>query len=221
MGANVFPTPFSGIQEGLIAAKGDLIVGTANDTPGILSVASTTGYTLVADSAEATGLKWREASSALTKVISQQITNSAGYNLDSIFSSTYTNYFITITNLSGSGSADLYIQFRYGSTTQVNTHYKYGSLEWGSGSTVTGAENTRDFIIATDDISDSNITFYISEIGDASEKPYFQLYNRNLNTGTAKANIGHVNDNQTYTGLRFTASTGNVTALVTVYGYQE
>jgi hypothetical protein len=58
MGANVFPTPFSGIQEGLIAAKGDLIVGTANDTPGILSVASTAGYTLVADSVETTGLKW-------------------------------------------------------------------------------------------------------------------------------------------------------------------
>ena len=67
MGANVFPTPFSGIQEGLIAAKGDLIVGTANDTPGILSVASTAGYTLVAKSSEATGLAW-EAPAAPTAV---------------------------------------------------------------------------------------------------------------------------------------------------------
>jgi hypothetical protein len=51
------PEPGTGIPESIIAAKGDLIVGTANDTPGILSV-GTNGYTLVADSGEATGLKY-------------------------------------------------------------------------------------------------------------------------------------------------------------------
>jgi hypothetical protein len=52
------PEPGTGIPESIIAAKGDLIVGTANDTPGILSV-GTNGHTLVADSAETTGLKWQ------------------------------------------------------------------------------------------------------------------------------------------------------------------
>ena len=52
------PEPGTGIPESIIAAKGDLIVGTANDTPGILSV-GTNGYTLVADSSVSpTGLKW-------------------------------------------------------------------------------------------------------------------------------------------------------------------
>jgi hypothetical protein len=51
------PEPGTGIPESIIAAKGDLIVGTANDTPGILSV-GTNGHTLVADSGEATGLKY-------------------------------------------------------------------------------------------------------------------------------------------------------------------
>jgi hypothetical protein len=51
------PEPGTGIPESIIAAKGDLIVGTANDTPGILSV-GTNGHTLVADSVETTGLKW-------------------------------------------------------------------------------------------------------------------------------------------------------------------
>ena len=41
-----------------INAKGDLIVGTADNAYGILSVATTAGYVLSADSAEATGLKW-------------------------------------------------------------------------------------------------------------------------------------------------------------------
>jgi len=49
-----------GIPETLIAAKGDLIVGTANDTAGILTV-GTNDYVLTADSGEATGLKWAAA----------------------------------------------------------------------------------------------------------------------------------------------------------------
>jgi hypothetical protein len=51
------PEPGTGIPESIIAAKGDLIVGTANDTPGILSV-GTNGHTLVADSGAATGLAY-------------------------------------------------------------------------------------------------------------------------------------------------------------------
>jgi hypothetical protein len=45
------------IQNAIIDAKGDLIVGSAADTPARLAV-GTNGYTLVADSAETTGLKW-------------------------------------------------------------------------------------------------------------------------------------------------------------------
>jgi hypothetical protein len=51
------PEPGTGIPESIIAAKGDLLTGTANDTPAVLSV-GTNGHTLVADSVEATGLKW-------------------------------------------------------------------------------------------------------------------------------------------------------------------
>jgi hypothetical protein len=46
-----------------VDAKGDLIVGTGADTFARLAV-GTNGHTLVADSAEATGLKWQAASSS-------------------------------------------------------------------------------------------------------------------------------------------------------------
>jgi hypothetical protein len=167
-------------------------------------------------------LKWAAASSgALTKIITQQITASAGFNLDDIFTSTYTNYFITITDCSGDGSADLQVQFRYGATTQVNTVYKYGRLIWGSGSSVTGAEISSTLIRASDNIDKSNCTLYISQVGNTSVKPYFQLNEVDIVNIVATASWGLVNEAQTYTGLRFTASSGNVTALVTVYGYQE
>jgi hypothetical protein len=57
MSSSVFPVPFSGIQETIIAAKGDLIAGTANDAPAVLTVGAN-DTVLVADSSTATGLKW-------------------------------------------------------------------------------------------------------------------------------------------------------------------
>jgi len=47
-----------------IAAKGDLIIGTGNDTYSRLAVASTAGYLLSVDSAETTGLKWAAPAAA-------------------------------------------------------------------------------------------------------------------------------------------------------------
>lgn len=47
-----------------IDAKGDLVVGTGADTFGRLAVASTAGYLLTVDSAEATGLKWSAPAAA-------------------------------------------------------------------------------------------------------------------------------------------------------------
>jgi hypothetical protein len=58
------PEPGTGIPESIIAAKGDIIVGTANDTPAVLSVGTNT-YTLVADSSTATGLKWEAAAASI------------------------------------------------------------------------------------------------------------------------------------------------------------
>jgi hypothetical protein len=52
------PEPGTGIPESIIAAKGDLLTGTANDTPAVLTVGAN-GTTLVADSSTATGLVWQ------------------------------------------------------------------------------------------------------------------------------------------------------------------
>jgi len=45
------------IQPTILDAKGDLIVATAADTPARLAV-GTNGYALLADSTQATGVKW-------------------------------------------------------------------------------------------------------------------------------------------------------------------
>ena len=55
----------AGISASLIDAKGDLIVGTADNTVARLAV-GTNGHTLVADSVETTGLKWVAPSGGTT-----------------------------------------------------------------------------------------------------------------------------------------------------------
>jgi hypothetical protein len=42
----------------IVNAKGDLIVGSANDTPSILTVGATANHVLLVDSTTATGVKW-------------------------------------------------------------------------------------------------------------------------------------------------------------------
>jgi len=58
MGANIYPTPLSGIQETLLAAKGDLISASADNVPAILTAAATDGYILSTVATAATGLAW-------------------------------------------------------------------------------------------------------------------------------------------------------------------
>jgi hypothetical protein len=53
------PTTGESILDTIIAAKGDLIVGTANDTPAVLSVGATDGHVLTVLSSEASGLVYR------------------------------------------------------------------------------------------------------------------------------------------------------------------
>lgn len=61
------------VSSGLVDAKGDLIVGTADNTVSRLAV-GTNGYGLVADSAEASGLKWA-AVGDVTTTGTQTLTN--------------------------------------------------------------------------------------------------------------------------------------------------
>jgi hypothetical protein len=58
MSSSVFPVPLSGIQEGILNAKGDLIVASAADVPAILTAAATDGYILSTVATAATGLEW-------------------------------------------------------------------------------------------------------------------------------------------------------------------
>jgi hypothetical protein len=64
----------AGIASTIVAAKGDIIGASANDTPAITTVGAN-GLVLTADSAQATGLKWASSTGLLASVV-----NTAGGN---------------------------------------------------------------------------------------------------------------------------------------------
>jgi hypothetical protein len=105
-----------------IDAKGDLVVGTGADTFARLAV-GTDGHTLVADSVEATGLKWA-APAAGGKVL--QVVQSTSTSTTSNSTSTYadaTGLSVTITPSSASSKVLLMFQFATycNATDQLNS----------------------------------------------------------------------------------------------------
>lgn len=110
-------TPAGAIPDTLIDAKGDLIVGTADDTAGILPV-DTDGYVLTADSGETTGLIWAPAAglpgawSSYTPALTASVTNP--------------------TLGSGSGATGVYQQI--GKLVVVQLKFQFGSSGVNAGS---------------------------------------------------------------------------------------
>ena len=121
------------IQETIVDAKGDLIVGTGADAVARLAV-GTNGHTLVADSDETTGLKWAAPSSANPSFSLLSTTNLSGASTFTITGlSGYNTLYMIIKNASAaaasnamryrinSNTGDIYRS--YGLTINMNSSY--------------------------------------------------------------------------------------------------
>ena len=114
-----------------VDAKGDLIVGTGADTFARLAV-GTNGYTLVADSVEATGLKWAAPasptiSSNWTLISSGSVTTGTSA---SFAVSGYDRYILHF-NMYSTGTPT--VKFRFNALSSSN--YRYGASMSGGGMT--------------------------------------------------------------------------------------
>jgi hypothetical protein len=128
MAVNNLNTPGVGIQPSLIDAKGDLLVGTANDAIDRLGVTGTTGAVLTADAGETTGLKWAAAGSVggLVHINTTSFSSVSSQTFNDIFSTTYDTYeiymYFTSPAVGSGGRAS--IQFTAGGTA-TTTNYAW------------------------------------------------------------------------------------------------
>jgi hypothetical protein len=130
MAVNNLNTPGVGIQPSIVDAKGDLIAATANDAVNRLAV-GTNGQVLVADSGETTGLKWNNPGTVggLVHINTTSFTSVADQTVNSVFTSTYTNYFLILNFTAAANSHISTIQFT-ASATPTTTNYKSRYNRW-------------------------------------------------------------------------------------------
>lgn len=116
------------INKAIIDAKGDLVVGTANDTPARLGVGSNGQY-LIADSAVTEGVKWADPSIALG-------TQTTGDYVQSVSGSTG----VTITGGTGVGSTP---SVAIGQDVGTGSTVAFAGLNVDSGTLYVDATNNR------------------------------------------------------------------------------
>jgi hypothetical protein len=155
-----------------IDAKGDLVVGTGADTFAKLTVGAN-GTTLVADSAEATGLKWATAAAGGGMTLLATLTLTGSSVTSSSFSSAYKQLFIYYKGVYASTATDLYIRFNadtgsnyyyrrvYSYSTTVAGEQAQSQTYWRTGGVDTSstAKNTTNGFVTLMNPSDTDFVF--------------------------------------------------------------
>jgi hypothetical protein len=201
-----------------IAAKGDLLAGTAADTLQALSV-GTNDQILVADSAEATGMKWATASSGgMTLLSTTTLSGSNSITISSI-SQSYTNLFVVMYGMTNA-TADAYRAIQPNATGNITAYF--GSAD---ASTVTSDDNDAiylqplSFQSTFNDANNTHSLWIYNYSNTTNYKPY-SLSGSVYNTlQRPYIQGGSINTNSAISSLQFLNGAYNFTAgTVKIYG---
>ena len=227
MSISRLPSPGAGIPTSTVTAKGDLIAGTANNAVSRLGVGAN-GTTLVADSSEATGLKWATPSSGgtpgLVLISTDTFSAVSSVSVNSKFSSTYDNYLIRVNNLTSSTNTWLTGRLRASGTDETSNNYKQQLTE-GSGTSLTTS-----FASATSwgNLGYVNTSFqspFQVELSNPFNTKVTVLSSVNapggITAGDSVYVTGALNTTTSYDGFTLTTFSGTFTGSVSVYGFAK
>jgi hypothetical protein len=158
----------SAISPTLIDAKGDLIVGSADNTAARLAV-GTNNYVLTADSAETNGVKWAAVSAGGMTLLSNTALSGSSVFIGDI-SQSYTNLILFITSYTFSTSTTLQMR------VNGNPNYHYVNVLSSNGTVNNGLQTSINVSPAHSSQTDS---FSVVEIPDYSGGGKPQIYKVN------------------------------------------
>jgi hypothetical protein len=209
------------IQNAIVDAKGDLIGATAADTPARLAV-GTNGQVLTADSAEATGLKWTTVGAgSLTKIktVTFSGVTSTTTSFDSVFTSTYKNYMLVMSSLSGNAGQGLLFALRNGGSTIATQNFDGDRIDNVTiGSSFSGHSAAITVLQVAGTAGSSTM------IVNRSQSPMqgsFHGVNRHSSTSTTGMWYTDSVNADGADGFILSAASGNIAGTVTVYGLEN
>jgi hypothetical protein len=207
-----------------VDAKGDLLVGTGADAVGRLAV-GTNNQLLAADSSTGSGLKW--ANPGMTLINTTSFTTVSSQPLNNIFSATYRNYRIVVNFSAASASNDILLRYRVGGVSN-STAGSYGSQ---------GALSRSGTLLNSTAASTSHLINQVRSSAPQFSSTVMDILNPfNAVTTTFHALImavsspgdsngyylnGYHTQTVSYDGIELLTSTGDVTGVVSVYGYNN
>lgn len=214
------------IQNAIVDAKGDLIVGASADTPARLAV-GTNGYVLTANSSATNGVEWAAAASgAMVLTGSADFSTSSAVNINNCFSSTYLNYIVQV-NLTASSAtdADILWRMRVSGSDDSSSNYQEQRIYQRS-TTVGGYASTQTYqLLGNTATSHASKTLYELNLAD----PYIAkptVWSSTSNSWNSSAEnyqyrfTGCHNVSTSYDGITIYPSSGNITGKIRIFGYK-
>jgi predicted secreted protein len=107
--STVFTNAGAAVAKATVDAKGDLIVGTADNTIARLAV-GVNDTVLIADSSTATGLKWAAPVSSGGMTLVETLTLSGASTTSASIAGTYKHLFVVVKNATASTNTDFYLR---------------------------------------------------------------------------------------------------------------
>jgi hypothetical protein len=207
-----------------VAAKGDLLAGTAADTVEALTV-GTNGHVLTADSSTATGLAWAAAAAGggdLVRVASASPSADITVSFDNVFTSTYANYLIVLTLVSG-GTNQMSVRLRVSGSDNTTTNYNEQFL-LVDGTSVSGLRQSSQSAFAVGGLSVTGATLQVL-VSRPQLAHNTQMFRHNVDTfgGGTSPRFGsaayHFNATTVFDGISFfMASPNTMTGKIDIYG---
>lgn len=208
-------------------AKGDLFAGSAANTYTKLTVGAN-ATVLTADSTTATGLKWAipaGGASGFTYITSSTFSNVATASITGCFTSTYYNYFVTFQDMgAATANDDLEMVFITAAPADSTSHYGgfiFLNVDTNAVTATSFKATAKIKLTSSTGLLTSNDYgsgfMYVSQVG-VSGRPRINGQYINNGEGYPTSFGAMVGATGTFTGMKFSTSSSNITGKITVYG---